>query len=114
MQSELLSGELNASERASVIKRFRENKIRHLVTTNVAAHGIDVPNIKLVANFEVPVKQDGSLDYTVYMHRIGRTGRFGRTGVAINFLDTLEAEKHLNWHRHLTPPIQIKFEVINQ
>jgi superfamily II DNA/RNA helicase len=85
--SELLSGELDVMQRASVIQRFREGKCKMLITTNVTARGIDVEDVNLVINFDLPIYQDGSPDYETYLHRIGRTGRFGKPGVAINFVD---------------------------
>lgn len=84
---ELLSGELEVMQRAAVIKRFREGKCKMLVTTNVTARGIDVDDVNLVVNFDLPV-HDNMPDYETYLHRIGRTGRFGKSGVAINFVDT--------------------------
>ena len=84
---ELLSSELTVEQRAAVISRFRERKFRVLVVTNVCARGIDIDDISLVLNFEFPLiyddRQDNFLpkpDYDTYLHRIGRAGRFGRTG----------------------------------
>ena len=74
-------------QRASVIQRFRDGLAKMLVTTNVTARGIDVEDVNLVINFDLPINQDGTPDYETYLHRIGRTGRFGKTGVAINFVD---------------------------
>lgn len=86
--SELLSAELDVFQRASVIQRFREGKCKMLVTTNVSARGIDVEDVNLVINFDLPKNhEDDSPDYETYLHRIGRTGRFGKLGVAINFVD---------------------------
>jgi ATP-dependent RNA helicase DDX19/DBP5 len=104
--SELLSGELDVSQRASVIKRFRENSFKMLVTTNVTARGIDVEDVNLVINFDLPVGQDGSPDYETYLHRIGRTGRFGKTGVAINFLDASMFVTLEKIQKHFGRPIQ--------
>ena len=87
MPAELLSGELDVVQRASVIKRFREGLSKMLVTTNVTARGIDVEDVNLVINFDLPINQDYSPDYETYLHRIGRTGRFGKSGVAINLVD---------------------------
>ena len=58
-----------------------------LVTTNVTARGIDGEDVNLVINFDLPINQDGTPDFVTYLHRIGRTGRFGKTGVAINFVE---------------------------
>ena len=85
---ELLSGELEITQRADVIKRFREGKAKMLVTTNVTARGIDVEDVNLVMNFDLPINQDGTPDFETYLHRIGRTGRFGKSGIAINLVDS--------------------------
>lgn len=49
--------------------------------------GIDIDDVNLVVNFDLPINPDSSADYETYLHRIGRTGRFGKSGVAINFVD---------------------------
>lgn len=85
---ELLSGDLVVEQRASVIKRFRDGLSKMLVTTNVAARGIDIEDVNLVINFDLPLNRDRTPDFETYLHRIGRTGRFGKTGVAINFVQT--------------------------
>ena len=84
---ELLSSQLTVEQRAAVINRFREGKFRVLVVTNVCARGIDIDDISLVLNFEFPLIYDEAQrdfidkpDYDTYLHRIGRAGRFGRTG----------------------------------
>jgi len=58
-----------------------------LITTNVCARGIDVEQVTLVVNFDLPVNQNGDADCETYLHRIGRTGRFGKSGLAINMVD---------------------------
>lgn len=85
--AELLSGELAVEQRADVIKRFRDGLSKMLVTTNVTARGIDIDDVNLVVNFDLPLNYDRTPDYETYLHRIGRTGRFGKSGVAINFVD---------------------------
>ena len=65
---------------------FKEAKERVLVTTNVCSRGIDVEQVTLVVNFDLPVDYSGRPDCETYLHRIGRTGRFGKSGVAINFI----------------------------
>ncbi|XP_061907913.1 ATP-dependent RNA helicase DDX19A isoform X2 [Entelurus aequoreus] len=84
----LLSGELTVTQRACIIERFRSGSEKVLVTTNVCSRGIDVEQVSLVVNFDLPVDQDGNADNETYLHRIGRTGRFGRRGVAINMVDS--------------------------
>ncbi|XP_061696581.1 ATP-dependent RNA helicase DDX19B-like [Syngnathoides biaculeatus] len=84
----LLSGELTVMQRACIIERFRDGKEKVLVTTNVCSRGIDVEQVSLVVNFDLPVDMDGKADNETYLHRIGRTGRFGRRGFAINMVDS--------------------------
>ncbi|CAH2318355.1 ATP-dependent RNA helicase DDX19B [Pelobates cultripes] len=87
-QVALLSGEMVVEQRAAVIDRFREGKEKVLVTTNVCARGIDVEQVSVVINFDLPVDKDGNPDNETYLHRIGRTGRFGKRGLAINMIDS--------------------------
>ncbi|KAM9079546.1 ATP-dependent RNA helicase DDX25 isoform 2-T2 [Megaptera novaeangliae] len=86
-QVSLLSGELTVDQRASVIQRFRDGKEKVLITTNVCARGIDVKQVTIVVNFDLPVNQAKEPDYETYLHRIGRTGRFGKKGLAFNMVE---------------------------
>ena len=78
--AESLHGDLSQQRRETVLNRFRHNAITLLVATDVAARGLDIENVSHVFNFDVPQ------DAEDYVHRIGRTGRAGRKGVAITFL----------------------------
>uniref|UniRef100_A0A8B9J8I6 RNA helicase n=1 Tax=Astyanax mexicanus TaxID=7994 RepID=A0A8B9J8I6_ASTMX len=102
-QVALLSGELAVEQRAAVIERFREGKEKVLIATNVCSRGIDVEQVSVVINFDLPLDKDGNPDNETYLHRIGRTGRFGKRGLAINMVENehsvevLKAiEKHFN------------------
>ncbi|XDB65823.1 ATP-dependent RNA helicase DDX25 isoform X2 [Ovis aries] len=86
-QVSLLSGELTVDQRASIIQRFRDGKEKVLITTNVCARGIDVKQVTIVVNFDLPVNQAEEPDYETYLHRIGRTGRFGKKGLAFNMIE---------------------------
>nr|KAF6464775.1 DEAD-box helicase 25 [Rousettus aegyptiacus] len=86
-QVSLLSGELTVDQRASIIQRFRDGKEKVLITTNVCARGIDVKQVTIVVNFDLPVNQSEEPDYETYLHRIGRTGRFGKKGLAFNMIE---------------------------
>lgn len=77
-----------------------------LVTTNVTARGIDIEDVSLVVNFELPVGVDGQPDYETYLHRIGRTGRFGKSGVAINFVETHNTTVLEKIIKHFGRPIE--------
>ncbi len=71
----LLSGELSVEERIDVLDRFRDAKEKVLITTNVMSRGIDVEQVTIVVNYDLPVDVNGRADCETYLHRIGRTGR---------------------------------------
>jgi ATP-dependent RNA helicase RhlB len=77
----LLSGEVDQRQRIKRLEDFREGKIRVLVATDVASRGLHVEAISHVINYNMPQ------DVEEYIHRIGRTGRAGASGIAINFAD---------------------------
>ncbi|PSN33637.1 DEAD-box helicase Dbp80 [Blattella germanica] len=83
----LLSGDLTVEQRIAVLDRFRDGKEKVLITTNVLARGIDVEQVTIVVNFDLPVDLQRKADCETYLHRIGRTGRFGKAGLAINLVD---------------------------
>ena len=84
----LLSGELTVEERLIVLNRFREGDAKILITTNVLSRGIDIEQVTIVVNFDLPVDINKRADCETYLHRIGRTGRFGKNGLAINLVDS--------------------------
>lgn len=75
-----MHGELPQQERDKIMKEFRIGTSRVLITTDLLARGIDVYQVSLVINFDIPRQRE------TYIHRIGRSGRFGRKGTAINFV----------------------------
>jgi ATP-dependent RNA helicase len=75
-----MHGEMKQLERESIINEFRSGNSRVLITTDVWARGIDVQQVSLVINYDLPNSREN------YIHRIGRSGRFGLKGVAINFV----------------------------
>lgn len=87
----VLHSDLETSERDRLIDDFREGRSKVLISTNVLARGIDIPTVSMVVNYDVPVDKFGRADPATYIHRIGRTGRFGRLGVAITFVDSEES-----------------------
>ena len=82
-----IHGDLKQVERDSIMKDFRNGVTRVLVTTDLLARGIDVYQVSLVINYEMP------RDKETYIHRIGRSGRFGRKGNAINFVTPAEKDQ---------------------
>ncbi|MBR4617643.1 MAG: DEAD/DEAH box helicase [Kiritimatiellae bacterium] len=93
---EMLSGDVSQNKRLKVLEDFRAGKVRILVATDVAGRGIHVDDIGYVINFDFPYEAED------YVHRIGRTGRAGNTGIAISFADENESfaipdiEKYIN------------------
>ena len=97
----VLHGAIEAAQRDATMEAFRGGESTVLITTNVLARGVDVDNVCLVVNYDMPLDRDEKPDFETYLHRIGRTGRFGRKGTAINLisdarsLEVLEAiESH--------------------
>mmetsp|Transcript_29033 Transcript_29033/g.64221 ORF Transcript_29033/g.64221 Transcript_29033/m.64221 type:complete len:394 (+) Transcript_29033:79-1260(+) len=76
----IIHADLDQEERNLVMKEFRNGATRVLISTDLLARGIDVQQVSLVINYDMP------MDMENYLHRIGRSGRFGRKGVAINFV----------------------------
>lgn len=70
-------GELNVEQRIAVLDRFRAGLEKVLITTNVLSRGIDIEQVTIVVNFDMPKDVEGKADCETYLHRIGRTGRFG-------------------------------------
>lgn len=90
-----LSGALEGQERDDVLHRFRTGASKVLITTNVLARGIDVQTVTMVVNYDIPVTVDHKPDFETYLHRIGRTGRFGRTGAALSFVHDRKSYENL-------------------
>ncbi|EON77410.1 Cold-shock DEAD-box protein A [Lunatimonas lonarensis] len=80
IQAEALHGDLSQAQRTKVMNKFRKGHCSVLVATDVAARGIDVDNVEAVFNYDLPLDEEN------YVHRIGRTGRAGKSGTAINFV----------------------------
>ena len=76
-----IHGNKNQSQRQRALKQFKDNRVRVMVATDVAARGLDIPNVSHVINFDTPQT------YEDYIHRIGRTGRGGARGSAHTFID---------------------------
>lgn len=76
-----IHGNKNQSQRARALKQFKDGRVKVMVATDVAARGLDIPNVSHVINFDTPQT------YEDYIHRIGRTGRAGAPGFAYTFID---------------------------
>lgn len=90
-----LTGGFEGSQRDVIIDAFRLGHAKVLIATNVLSRGIDVSSVSMVVNYDVPDQSLGPrqplvADPQTYLHRIGRTGRFGRVGVAVTFVSSKE------------------------
>ena len=75
-----IHSDLTTSERMNVMQKFRKGDSRVLISTDLLSRGIDVQQVSLVINYDIPRNIES------YIHRIGRSGRFGRKGIALNFI----------------------------
>jgi len=85
--AEALNGDLNQDARERTLNRFRSGQIKVLVATDVAARGLDIDDISHVVNYDLPD------DTEIYVHRIGRTGRAGKNGIAISLVPVFEKRR---------------------
>jgi ATP-dependent RNA helicase SrmB len=95
-----LHGEIPQSDRKQILNRFRDGKLQVLVATDVAARGLDVPDVDLVVNYTVAHSGDD------HVHRVGRTGRASRHGKAVTLVDHVDWNKNSSIERYL----KIRFE----
>jgi len=103
--SEMLSGELAQKERERVMAKVKRGEVRYLVATDIAARGIDISDLTHVINYSLPE------DPAVYLHRVGRTGRIGKTGTAISLVGgrdyliqaTLERQFNIEFEKRTLP-----------
>ena len=100
---EFIHGEMEVADRKKRMEDFRSGQVRVLISTDLLARGIDVQQVSLVVTYELPVQREN------YIHRIGRSGRYGKKGVAINLIyggemnSLKEIEKHYSTTIHELP-----------
>lgn len=82
-----IHGNMDSRDRIDIMNSFRNGETRILISTDLLARGIDIQQISLVINYDIPLSKEN------YIHRIGRSGRFGRKGVAINLISKFEIAK---------------------
>ena len=97
---ETLHGDLSQVQRDRVMRRFRSGQADVLVATDVAARGLDIPDVSHVINYDVPESAEA------YVHRVGRTGRAGRAGEAV----TLVTPRETRWLRQIERTVRAKIE----
>ena len=97
----VIHGEKDQADRTEVMKKFREGECNILIATDVSARGIDIPDVGYVINFDLPEKPEN------YVHRVGRTGRGVRKGVAISFCGNDERDRLQQIQELLHKPIEV-------
>ncbi|EBQ2878674.1 ATP-dependent RNA helicase SrmB, partial [Salmonella enterica] len=97
-----LEGEMAQIKRNEGIKRLTDGRVNVLVATDVAARGIDIPDVSHVINFDMPRSGD------TYLHRIGRTGRAGRKGTAISLVEAHDHLLLLKIGRYIEEPLKAR------
>ncbi|XP_078445801.1 P-loop containing nucleoside triphosphate hydrolases superfamily protein [Wolffia australiana] len=106
-----IQGAIEQSDRDKIIREFKDGLTKVLITTDLLARGFDQAQVNLVVNYDLPVKHDtpSEPDYEVYLHRIGRTGRFGRKGAVFNLIctdrDKMIMEKIERHFAHVVPEV---------
>ena len=100
VSTECLHGDLDQFDRDRVMAMFRNQSVRVLVATDVAARGIDVADLDLVINYDLPSKPD------VYIHRIGRTGRAGKAGLAVSLVTRRDERKLAAIEQRVGAPLE--------
>ena len=97
---EMLSGDVNQNKRLKVLDQFRDGEVAVVVATDVAGRGIDIKGLEYVINFDFPYEAED------YVHRIGRTGRAGSTGIAISFADEFESCQIPDIEAYINEPLK--------
>ncbi|MCW8106935.1 ATP-dependent RNA helicase SrmB [Alteromonas ponticola] len=97
-----LQGEMPQDKRNAALASFKEGKVKILLATDVAARGIDVPNVSHVINYDMPRSAD------VYVHRVGRTGRAGAKGIAISLVEAHDFEMVGRVSRYINEPLKAR------
>ncbi len=95
-----IHGDMNQVERNQIMNDFRNGSARILITTNLLARGIDVQQVSVVINYDMPRYLED------YIHRIGRSGRFGRKGVAINMVTNRDYRTIIDIERFYSTQIE--------
>ncbi|GJN09034.1 hypothetical protein PR202_ga27001 [Eleusine coracana subsp. coracana] len=107
-----IQGSLDQSEREKIIQEFKDGYTKVLISTGVLARGFDQAQVNLVINYDMPIKYGtrDEPDYEVYLHRVGRAGRFGRKGAVFNLLcgetDNVVMRKIEDYFQHQVPEVR--------
>jgi ATP-dependent RNA helicase RhlE len=103
ISAEAIHSDRSQNHRTRTLRDFKASKIRVLVATDIAARGLDIPDVTHVINFDFPQQSDD------YIHRIGRTGRAGNEGCALSFVTSGDAERLKKLERHIGKTLAKRF-----
>lgn len=106
--SEAIHGNKSQSQRQNALARFKSSKVRVLIATDIVARGIDIDDLTHVINYELPDVAE------TYVHRIGRTGRNGKSGVAISFCSAEEKEQLRDIQKLISEKIAVQSHINTQ
>ena len=109
----IIEGQMQHEDRDRVIKEFRNGLTKILIATDVLSRGLDVSTVTLVINYDMPVEYNNRNlpNFETYLHRIGRSGRFGKNGAAFNLLlgesETLIMDQTERHFQHMVPEVSL-------
>ena len=98
---EAIHSDMSGEDRKRIMERFINEKFKVLISTDLMARGIDIPKVSIVINYEM------TKDWHIYLHRIGRAGRFGKKGIAINFISDEDKEIITKFENHYEKKIDV-------
>jgi ATP-dependent RNA helicase RhlE len=101
VKTEIIHGGKEQNDRLRVLTAFKEGKTKVLITTDVSARGIDIPNVEYVVNYDIPEQVEG------YVHRVGRTGRGAQRGIAVSFCSSEEKALLEDIEAFLEKPVNV-------
>jgi ATP-dependent RNA helicase RhlE len=101
VKTEIIHGGKEQNDRLRVLTAFKEGKTKVLITTDVSARGIDIPNVEYVVNYDIPEQVES------YVHRVGRTGRGAQRGIAVSFCSSEEKALLEDIEAFLEKPVNV-------
>ena len=107
IKCETIHGDKEQTDRLQVMKRFKSGEFKILIATDVSARGIDIPNVDFVVNYDLPEKPEN------YVHRVGRTGRADKKGIAVSFCSNDERPLLEEIEEYIGKPVEV-MEIKNQ